>query len=191
MFKINNKKFYSKSIKEFGVSAQGVHWSTQFSQYKRFEVLCSFLEKEELKNASIVDAGCGFGEFYNFLQKRELLPKEYCGIDCEAQMIQISQHRFPKTTFYVKDVLKDNLPVADYYMCSGAMNLLPKRLFFKFIQQCYKQCQKGFIFNFLKKESFNHIDPRNVIAFCKELNGEYILEEHYLRNDLSIFLKKS
>lgn len=191
MFRINNKKFYRKAIKEFGVSAKGVHWNTQFSQYKRFEVLCDFLDKKELRDASIVDAGCGFGELYNFMLKRELMPKHYCGIDCESEMIQISKDRFPKPEFYVKDILKDTLPVADYYMCSGAMNLLPKRLFFQFIYQCYTHSKKGFIFNFLKKDSFNNIDPRKVIKFCKELNGEYILEEDYLRNDLSIFLKKS
>lgn len=190
MVKINNKKFYTRSIKEFGVSAQGVHWNSQFSQYRRFEILTKFIKKE-LSNASLVDAGCGFAEYFNYLRKKECLPLHYYGIDCEEQMIQIARNRFPKLSLYVKDILKEPLIKADYYVCSGAMNLLTKAECFQFIQQCYAHSMKGFAFNFLKQESFNQIDVREVLAFCKELNGTYIIEDNYLRNDISIFLKKS
>ena len=58
----DNRKFYEKAIKKHGISAQGVHWNSEFTQYKRFEILTSFI-KDIIKQSSIIDAGCGFGEY--------------------------------------------------------------------------------------------------------------------------------
>lgn len=190
MIHIDNTKFYTKSIAQFGVSAQGVHWNSQFSQYKRFEVLTRFIKKE-IRTSSLVDAGCGFAEYFNFLRKKELLPLKYVGLDCEEQMIHIAKKRFPKLALYQKNILEEALFKADYYVCSGAMNLLNQKELFQFIEQCYKYSTKGFAFNVLKQESFNHIEISDVLAYCKTLNGSYIFEDTYLRNDISIFLKKS
>ena len=42
-----------------------------------------------------------------------------------------SSKRFIGIDFYVKNILKDELLIADYYICSGAMNILEKEdLFF-------------------------------------------------------------
>ncbi|PKN15448.1 MAG: class I SAM-dependent methyltransferase [Deltaproteobacteria bacterium HGW-Deltaproteobacteria-24] len=184
---INNKKFYNDSIKRFGISAQGVHWNSKYSQYKRFEIITSCLQKE-ISTSEIIDAGCGFGEYYHYLTKNQKLPKNYIGIDCEQSMINIAQNRFPSLEFYVQDVLSDELFIADYYVCSGAMNLLNKNSFFHFITQAWQHSQKGFVFNFLKEESFNEIDAQEVIAFCRTLSQKLDVHEHYLKNDLTLFL---
>ena len=72
----DNNEFYKKSIKRHGISAQGVHWNSDFSQYKRFEILSDFIRKD-IKESSIIDAGCGFGEYYNYLFDNNLKPKSY------------------------------------------------------------------------------------------------------------------
>lgn len=105
--KINNHLFYKKSILKYGLTARGVHWDSSFTQYLRFEVLFQFIEN--LNNSSIVDVGCGFAEFVNFLNYKNIKPKEYLGIDCEEQMIKICKSRFKTNNFLVKDVLKDTL----------------------------------------------------------------------------------
>lgn len=190
MFKINNTKFYNASIKKFGVSPQGVHWNSKYSQYKRFEIITSRIQNE-LKQSSLIDAGCGFGEYYHYLTLHKQTPQEYIGIDCEINMIKIAQERFAHLEFYVKNVLKDTLIQSDYYICSGALNLLSKEEFFLFIQNALKHSNKGFIFNFLKDESFNHIKPQEVITFCKSLNPKDIeIFEGYLNNDMTLFLKQ-
>ena len=68
-----NKKFYKKSIEKYGISAKGVHWNSSYTQYKRFEVLTKFI-KEEIGSSSIIDAGCGFAEYYNYLVSRLQIP---------------------------------------------------------------------------------------------------------------------
>jgi SAM-dependent methyltransferase len=185
---INNKKFYHDAIKRFGVSAQGVHWNSKYSQYKRFEILTSCIQNE-LSRSKIIDAGCGFAEYYHYLKKKQRLPKNYLGIDCESSMINIAQNRFPSLEFYLQDVLIDELFCADYYVCSGAMNLLNKNSFLHFITRAWQHSQKGFVFNFLKQKSFNGINAQEVIDFCYTLCPRVEVYDNYLKNDLTLFLR--
>ena len=123
MKKISNKLFYQKSIQEYGVSAQGVHWNSKYTQYKRFEIITKLIKKE-IKHSTLVDVGCGFAEYFNYLQNNNRIPKEYIGIDCEIKMIEISKKRFPNQLFFKQNVLYDELKTADYYISSGALNIL-------------------------------------------------------------------
>ena len=61
----------------------------KYTQYKRFEILTSFI-KIKIIQSNIIDAGCGFGEYYNYLFDNDLKPKSYLGIDCEEKMIKFS-----------------------------------------------------------------------------------------------------
>ena len=106
MTKKKNTLFYKKAIDRYGISAQGVHWNSEFTQYKRFEILTSFVEYS-MKESSIIDAGCGFGEYYNYLFDNNLKPKLYLGIDCEKEMINFASKRFLNVDFYMKDILID------------------------------------------------------------------------------------
>ncbi len=185
----DNHQFYKKSIEKYGVSSKGVHWNSQYNQYKRFEVLTHFI-KEQIPTLTILDVGCGFAEYYHYLKINNLLPKTYVGIDCEKKMIEISQKRFPNELFYCKNVLEDKLYYADYYVCSGALNILNKREFFIFIENCYKQCTKGFAFNFLIEDSFTPINKEEVVKFCQTLSQEVTTTHNYLYNDMTIFMEK-
>lgn len=185
----HNHSFYQKSIEKYGVTPKGVHWSSQYNQYIRFDVITDFII-DDIKSSCIIDAGCGFAEYYTFLKKNETLPKQYIGIDCENAMVFRSQLRFPKLDFYVKNILEDKLLYGDYYICSGALNILNAEEFYAFIKQCYAYSHKGFIFNFLIKDSFNNIDPKKVIAFCKNLCDNVHIKELYLYNDMTVFMQK-
>lgn len=189
MAKIDNTKFYETAIKKYGISAQGVHWNSAFTQYKRFEILTSFI-KNTIKESSIIDAGCGFGEYYSYLFDNNLNPKLYLGIDCEKQMIDLAKKRFLNTKFEIQDILKDSLYKADYYICSGAMNILEKEEVFIFIRKCFEASNKAFIFNFLKNDSLTDIKSSEIINYCKSLSKNMDIKENYLSNDFSIQVKK-
>lgn len=184
-----SKKFYQKSINEFGVSAKGVRWNSKANQYKRFEAITYFI-KDDIKNSEIVDAGCGFAEYYNYLTYNNLLPKRYIGVDSEKIMIEKSKKRFEKIELYEKNILKDKLFIADYYVCSGALNTLSEDEFFEFVISCFYYSKKGFIFNFLTEDTFTKIDKEYVKVFCKELSSKIKIKDDYLYNDMTIFLEK-
>ena len=185
----DNHRFYTGAIEEYGLCAQGVHWSSKHSQYKRFEALTHFIKKD-LRFNNIVDVGCGFAEYYQYLKENQQLPKHYTGIDCEYEMISICKKRFPSQDFIQANVLSDSLIPADYYLCSGALNILNKQEFYQFIDKCFHASSKGFIFNFLKSDSYNYILPKEIILFCSKYDAEIIMKDDYLENDMTLFLKK-
>jgi ubiquinone/menaquinone biosynthesis C-methylase UbiE len=185
----DNHKFYNPAISKYGISAQGVHWNSTYTQYKRFEILTSFIEKK-IVQSNIIDAGCGFGEYYSYLFDNNLKPKSYLGIDCEEKMIKLASKRFLEAKFDISNILEDKLIFADYYICSGAMNILGKDEVFIFIKRCLEASKIGFIFNFLKNDSLTKIDYIEVIDYCKKISNKIEIKEDYLDNDISIFIKK-
>ncbi|PPK61390.1 methyltransferase family protein [Malaciobacter marinus] len=186
--RLDNHTFYKKSTLKYGITARGVHWNSKFSQYLRFEVLTKYLQ--DLQNSTILDTGCGFAEYLNFLKNKKIDFKKYTGIDCEEHMVQISKKRFKNYEFLLLDILKDDLPKADYYICSGAMNLLEFEDMKIFIQKCFDSSKKGFVFNFLKESSFTYVSQKEILSFCKTITTKIELEDTYLHNDCTIYLEK-
>lgn len=184
-----NHTFYKKSYEKHGVSPKGVHWNSMKNQYIRFEVLTKFIQKD-IQNSSILDLGCGFADYLYFLENKDITPKEYLGIDCEEFMIEESKKRFPNQKFKLLNFLEDEIPKYDYILCSGALNILKEKEFFYAIEKCFTSSQKGFIFNFLTKDSFNKIKEKDVIDFVEKLSNKVYISSPYLPNDKSIFIQK-
>ncbi|MEA3512052.1 MAG: class I SAM-dependent methyltransferase [Campylobacterota bacterium] len=188
MNKISNRDFYKKSIKEFGISAQGVHWNSKYTQYKRFEIITKLIKKE-IKESSLVDVGCGFGEYYNYLLNNKRLPKKYIGIDCENYMIEVSKKRFPKQIFKTQDILKDDLKVSDYYVASGALNILNIDEVKLFIEKCFNASNKAFVFNYLKDLTFKDIEKDEIVDICKRYTKDITIKDDYLENDFTVIMR--
>lgn len=186
---ISNKYFYEKSLKEFGITAQGVHWKNKQTQYTRFDVITEFLQKD-IQDSTLCDIGCGVGEYYNYLQNKKLLPKKYIGIDCESKMIQVCKKRFPEIEFIEKNILYEDINEVDYTICSGAMNLMTFDQCSLFIKRAYKASKKGFVFNFLQSLTLNDVKPYEILALCKTLSDTIYFKEKYLDNDFTIFMEK-
>ncbi|MEA1914009.1 MAG: class I SAM-dependent methyltransferase [Campylobacterota bacterium] len=183
-----NKDFYSSSIAQHGNCAQGVHWNSQETQYLRFAALSGFIE--DIQKCDIVDAGCGMGHYVNYLKQHDLMPQKYTGIDCEQQMILLAQEQHPSCTFKRINVLEDELLLSDYYVCSGALNILSVQQMYSFIQRCFEHSTKGFVFNFLSNTSYNNASVDDVIGFCQYLTPTLKTKSDYLHNDFTILMVK-
>lgn len=186
--KIDNHKFYTKAIKEHGVSAKGVRWHSKETQFLRFEVLSEFI-KDDIKESVVVDAGCGFGDYYTYLCENLSVPYRYVGYDMLDEMITISKKRFFDVEFKRKDILKDELIEADYYVCSGAMNTLSSFDALVFIKRCFEHSKKGFAFNLLKDKTYNSLKIDDVVEYCSRFCDSVTVKDGYLDNDISFFLK--
>ena len=146
MPKIDSEKFYLSSLKKYGIDPKGVNWVSQETQELRFDMLIRMLPNTL---NSLVDAGCGFGDFYIYLQKKNIQCKKYIGIDSLHKMCTIATKN-TKQEIILADVIKDKLPFAEYYVCSGAMNILNEFETYLFIKKCLEASQKAFIFIYLK-----------------------------------------
>jgi hypothetical protein len=108
-------------------------------------------------------------------------------------MVEVARRR-TGCEIRVCDVLKDRLPSADFYLCSGAMNNLTREETWCFVRRCFEASSRGFVFNLLKGTdgpgSYNFQQPRDLTALAHELGAEPRLEEGYLSGDFTMgFLK--
>ena len=190
MSRIDNENFYTKAIKKYGESSKGVHWNSLYSQEIRFEVLLSYIKEEKY---SLIDAGCGFGDLYFYLQKKDIHFSSYKGLDLSPSMVKIAKEKTGQEIFEC-DICKDILPQAEYYICSGAMNILTRFDTYLFIRNCYEASIKGFVFNLLMGEDnslvYNHFYPEELQNLFDELGAKVSIKKGYLKHDFTIFMQK-
>jgi len=189
MPKIDSKNFYTSAIKLYGTTARGVNWASKENQEIRFDVILEMLPKD-LSYFEIVDAGCGFGDFYNYMIKKKKTPKKYVGIDSLVDMYSIASEK-TGCEIIIADICKDSLPHANYYVCSGAMNTLTLFETHQFIQNCFLACGDGFIFNILhgdkKSETYNYLSTSQLQKIAKELGVKKVkFRDDYLENDITV-----
>ncbi|MBE0492285.1 MAG: class I SAM-dependent methyltransferase [Sulfurospirillum sp.] len=190
---INNQFFYKASLKKHGISVQGLSWNSVENQEIRFSVLTQFIAKE-LLTCSVVDAGCGFGDLYLFWQKMGLKPKNYIGIDSFDKFITIANRRIANAVFLQRDILKDSLPMADWYIASGSLNLLSDFETWLFLEKMLLHAQKGIVFNILcgekKSKIYNYKTEKQIETFIVQKGLTCKIVVGYLKNDMSVLVKK-
>ncbi len=183
MNRIDNYHFYHSGIIDYGFTPQGLRWHSQQSQEIRFEQLISLLP---LDTASIVDAGCGFGDLCGYIRSNGKHIVDYIGLDALKIMVDEASNRTQETIFQC-DILHDPLPSAEFYLCSGALNILTENAAFKFIERCYDASSRGVIFNFLEgdKDSkvFNYMQEADIQRLGKTLNAQVVFCRNYYESD--------
>ena len=193
MPKIDNKKFYESAINKHGVNARGLNWNSKISQELRFDVILDMLPNK-ISNHSIVDVGCGFGDFYLYMLKNNKKPKNYIGIDALEKMCLIAEEK-TKQKIIQADVIRDELPHADFYVCSGAMNILTKFETHIFIRKAIEASNIGFVFNALHgkqdSDTYNYLSYDEIFNIAGDLNVEISeMDDSYIEDDITVFLTK-
>ncbi len=192
------KNVYRDLFKKYGDSPISVKARDKKQQYKRFKNLIRCCEIS--KNDTILDLGCGSGEFYEFVKKFKI--SKYCGIDFLDEFVNIGRKKynnFRKVKFIKLDIEKNQLPKNyDWVFLSGTFNDKKKnsnQMMFKILRKMYLACNKGIVFNSLSK----HVDfednklfyssPEDVLKFCiKNLSKFYVLRSDYqLKKDVIPF----
>ncbi len=194
MPRIDNEKFYISAIQKYGISAKGVNWTSTDTQRVRFKTILAMLPSN-LSQFTIIDAGCGFGDFYIYLEKRDKIPKKYIGIDSLPDMHAIAS-AITGCEIIIADITKDEIPDADYLICSGAMNILEKFETYQFIRNCYISSKNGFIFNILHGQkdcdTYNYMSTEQIEQIAKDLGVTDVkIKTGYLDADITVgFFRK-
>ena len=187
MSRIDNELFYKNALKKYGTTPRGLNWHSNAHQQIRFDVITSFLPKSGF---SVVDVGCGFGDFYFFLRNNQVDFTSYTGVDVMKEMCEITQKRTSCEVLHV-DVLKAKLPKADFYVCSGALNILSEFETFLFLKNCFSSSKKGFIFNALygskKSDVYNYLTKQTITQFANDLGVSRVeFRDDYMQNDITV-----
>lgn len=197
---INN--YYSKKIKEFGMTPQGVDWNSDFSQELRFAQLVRVFENKD--KFSINDYGCGFGSLKKYLDENGYVCR-YSGYDVSPEMIEAANKVFgnAKDCQFVCD---DNLQMADYTVASGIFNVKMEyenniwdQYLFSVLNKMNLSSKKGFSFNVLTKYSdesyvkdyLYYADPCRMFDYCKmNFSRNVALLHDYNLYEFTIIVRK-
>ena len=183
------KNIYKELFKIHGDSPIAVKAASKDQQYKRFHNLlrCCNISKGD----TVLDLGCGTGEFYEFVKKFRI--KKYCGVDFLDEFIEAGKFKYKKNKkvkFIKLNFEKKNLPKNyDWVFLSGSFNdkkLNSKKFMLRTLEKMYRSCVKGLVFNALSK----HVDyedknlfysyPEELIKFSvKHLSKYYVLRSDY------------
>ncbi|ADR33275.1 hypothetical protein Sulku_0609 [Sulfuricurvum kujiense DSM 16994] len=182
--RIDNYRFYHTGIIDHGYTPQGLRWHSKQSQEIRFHQLLALLPYD---TQSIVDAGCGFGDLYDYIRLNGKYTLHYIGLDSLDMMVEEAIKRTQQEAIYRCDILNDPLPMAEFYLCSGALNILTRNAAFRFIERCYDASSRGIIFNFLEgdkdSKTFNYLREGDIKALGEKLNARVVIRRHYYECD--------
>ncbi|WP_295541286.1 class I SAM-dependent methyltransferase [uncultured Thiohalocapsa sp.] len=192
MPRISVHDFYDHVLSHYGDTAEGLHYQSANSQQTRFRVLRELLP-QTLGGLSLVDLGCGFGDFLIYLRAQGDEPGGYLGVDLHERMVAVARER-TGAEIVQADVLTDPLPAADWYVCSGALNNLTLEETRVAVGRCYAAAGGGFVFNLLhgkdNSQTFNYRQPAEVEAWAAALGAEVTIVDGYLHRDFSAALVK-
>lgn len=109
-------KSYQLSYKLYGTTPEGVNMQKEEQRY-RFEVAAKLLStmcaEHGLSDISLLDVGCGFCDFLDYLNAHTNLKIQYTGIDIVPEYIDF--HRQANSLSYkvlLHDILEKNLPTS-------------------------------------------------------------------------------
>ncbi len=112
---------YSTRYKKLGRNVKSLGWGSLEQQQYRFDRVLNFVE---CQNKSILDIGCGFGDFYSFMQLKNIDPVQYTGWDINQNLIdEANKGSDANTDFEVVNLLDEDIDKqADIVIMLGLLN---------------------------------------------------------------------
>lgn len=205
---------YMKNISKDNLEDyQILDWESKTTQEARFKVFVDNFNLD-IKNKSVLDIGCGLGNFAEYLDKlgEKII---YTGIDILEDMVILSAKKKFKhinANFFHKDIFSED-STSNYFSdkkynnvySSGMFNLnMDCNIDFlnKAIEKFFELAIDGICFNLLDKKSENifgpkyfYYDKEDILDKIKNTYGSKLkyatIVDGYLQNDFSIvcFLK--
>lgn len=178
---------YMKRFKKYGVDIKTLASGNIERQKIRFKI---FSEIGDLNGKTLLDLGCGFGDFYQHLKERNISVK-YTGIDICPAFIDVCRERFPEADFMVRDIQKEGFNKKyDYIVSSqvfnGKFEVQDNMDVIKnVLEKCYKNCNVATAFDMMtdyvdfKEDKLYYYSPEKIFSYCKSLTKRVLLRHDY------------
>jgi ubiquinone/menaquinone biosynthesis C-methylase UbiE len=192
----NIANFYNERVRTFGHDPRACDYGRAESQQRKFAVLSRMTDYSQ---ASVLDVGCGFADFADYLFKR-YQGVEYHGLDLSQEMITKARLARPRLDLRVGNVLK--LPQDESYdiiTANGIFYLLgedAESLMQKIVAEMFKRSRKGVVFNSLSSWASIHekgeyyANPLAVVEWCRKFSPWITLRHDYLLHDFTVYISK-
>ena len=177
-------KKYKASAKSLGILK---------GQSVRFDVIS---QVGNLENSSILDIGCGFGDFYGFLKFKKIKTRYY-GVDINKDFINIAKERYSSGKFEVRDIeTKPFSQKFDWVIGIGITTLSSIKNTESLIKEMFRICRKGVAIDFLssyvdyKEKELFYTSPEKIFSFAKTLTRRASLRHDYKPFEFCLYLYK-
>jgi ubiquinone/menaquinone biosynthesis C-methylase UbiE len=84
------KDFFNKLVEKYGYSPKSLDYSGEKSQKIKFNIVTEVGIED---NCSVLDVGCGFGDYFNYLKQRGIKNVKYCGIDISNKIVDLAKEK--------------------------------------------------------------------------------------------------
>jgi SAM-dependent methyltransferase len=178
--------YYASKLAEHGSTPQGVDWNGTDSHQTRHRQFLHLLK--ESPNASIIDLGCGFGDFLRFLRAAGHQGR-FVGYDIAPSMIAKARELHGESEDHQWRIGAEPTDVADFAIASGIFNVkgdIPDEAWTRYIHRTIELLaaagRRGFAFNVLstssdpdrRRPNLYYADPAATLAYCLSRYGRSI-----------------
>lgn len=199
----NVMKLYSDKILRYGDSPEGLCQGAGNKAVLRYAALAKHIDWQS-QDCSILDVGCGFGDFFDFLWKAGWRGR-YVGIDITHEAIDIARQKYPQATFNVGDMdtsfPDDAQGVFDYVVGISTFTI---KIASKNTDAYYAHCMEkmfhlskkacllsGMMSTYVdyQKEMAWHADPAEWYTKAMKLTRSVVLDHSVLPYEFSLVLR--
>jgi SAM-dependent methyltransferase len=189
--------FYNFHLRKFGDRPEALRWTPQ-GQLRRYHMLADIAPPAELNNSTVLDYGCGTGDFYRFLKRRGINVK-YTGVDINENFIELAKKKYPECSFRVMCAGDDVLEgFYDYIFICGVFNLQVPGVeddLKNALVTLFDHCNKGLALNALsshtpvKDPELHFTSPEEMVKYSLEnLSPSVALRHDRIPNDFTLFV---
>ena len=155
-----------------------VSWLTENNQHLRFFQL---IDNNDFSFSSVLDVGCGVGDFWEYLNKNHFNLKDYKGIDILDEMIDGAKSKFNniEDKFECIDVF-DYFDSHDYCVSNGTISVRifkddeeQKSYGYNFLDKLHGLSNKAFAINFLSDYTDERVKTNQLFYYAPELMYTY------------------
>jgi ubiquinone/menaquinone biosynthesis C-methylase UbiE len=159
----------------------------------RFQVACEIGIKND---SSVLDIGCGFGDFCGFLRFKKIKVK-YHGVDINDDFIEIAKKKYPYGKFEVRDI--ESNPITkkyDWVIGIGISTLSSSENIKPILREMFKICKKGIVIDFLssyvdyKEKNLFYTSPEQIFKYAKTLSKRITLRHDYKPFEFCLYIFK-
>ena len=190
--------FFDRHLRDHGDTPQAVRWTPE-GQRRRYEAFREIIG--DLEGKSLLDFGCGKGDFYGFLRDQGF-SGAYCGIDVNPGFTVLARRKYPGAEFLTLDI--EEAPWArhfDVVVGCGVFNLRIAGIATSLRETTkilYGLCRESLHVNFLTARTPRHdvelhyVEPAELLGFAlEELSSTVTLRHGLVPDDVYLSVYRS
>ena len=192
------KDFFNKLVEKHGYSPKSLAYSGEKSQKIKFNIVTEVGIED---NCSVLDVGCGFGDYFNYLKQRGIKNIKYCGIDISNKIVDFAKEKNSLVNVIQGNVLDLSDDEKYDYVISLGFNCVKTgsnwETLTQVLDKMWKLSKKGIAYNAVSTFSetsprkIYFVSPAKVIDYImNNLTYKVVFRHDYMPHDFTIFAYK-